>query len=103
MENIIQRIIDIDKRAQQKYIDAQQRREKVEAEVKEEIKKMDDKTRENGESKLADLRTSENELLLETQRTIAADLAEKKKKLEQIYLENHLNWEQDLFQKVLQK
>lgn len=103
MENIIQKIIDIDQRAQQKYIDAQQHRDEVEAEVKAETQRMDAETRKNSEIKLANLRLSENEQLEDIKKTIAADLAEKKSALEQIYQQNHLKWEQELFQKVLQE
>ena len=99
MENIIQKIIDIDQRAQQKYIDAQQHRD----EVKAETQRMDAETRKNSEIKLANLRLSENEQLEDIKKTIAADLAEKKSALEQIYQQNHLKWEQELFQKVLQE
>ncbi len=103
MENIIQKIIDIDQRAQQKYIDAQQHREDVEAEVEEEIRKMNAETQENGQAKLAKLLNSENEQLNEAHARITADLAQKKQRLDQIYQEKHLDWEQALFEQILQK
>lgn len=102
MENVIQQIIDIDQRAQQKYIDAEDYKKRAEQIVNEEKQRIDAQLLENSKEKLDALQKSQTEIFEEKRRQLLAGLEAQKKVLEQIYQDNHRKWEQDLFQKVLQ-
>lgn len=103
MENIIQQIIEIDKRAQQKYIDAAAYQKAAEEEVRVSIQKMENEMLLNSKSKLDAFRNSQNELLEEQTAALQSAMKEQKRMLEEIYQKNHEKWERDLFQKVLEK
>lgn len=103
MQTIIQQIIEIDKMAQQKYIDAEAYKQKNEQDTLEEIKKMDLETQKNSNDKLNRMRENQNVMLAEKIGVLSEKLAEQKKKLDRMYEQYHENWERDLFQKVLGK
>ena len=103
MQTIVQQIIEIDKMAQQKYIDAEAYKQKNEQDTLEEIKKMDLETQKNSNDKLNRMRENQNVMLAEKIGVLSEKLAEQKKKLDRMYEQHHENWERDLFQKVLGK
>ncbi|MDD6236506.1 MAG: hypothetical protein PUB00_03900 [Clostridiales bacterium] len=103
MQTIIQQIIEIDKMAQQKYIDAEAYQQKAEQDTLEEIKKMDIETQKNSNDKLNRMRENQNVMLAEKIGVLSEKLAEQKKRLDHMYEQHHEKWEHDLFQKVLKK
>lgn len=103
MDNIINEIINIDRRAQQKYIDADAYQKKAEEEIQGEIAKFDAATKQKCSAKLDAARAAQEVWYRERAKAIADGLEQKKKALEQIYNENHVKWETELFDKVLGK
>ena len=103
MQTIIQQIIEIDKMAQQKYIDAEAYKQKAEQDTLEEIKKMDLDTQKNSNDKLNRMRENQKVMLAEKIGVLSEKLAQQKKMLDHMYEQYHEKWERDLFQKVLNK
>lgn len=101
MDNIINEIIDIDRRAQQKYIDADAYRKKTEEEILSEISRLDADTSKKCTDKLNAVRAAQEALYNERMESLSASLNQQKSALKHLYEKNHANWEKELFDKVL--
>lgn len=101
MENIINRIIDIDRRAQQKYIDADGYRKQAEADIEQGNHQLDEQLAENSEEKLQAVKDTQQAIVRERAEALAQHLNEQKEALNRTYETNHAEWEKDLLQKIL--
>lgn len=103
MQTIIQQIIEIDKMAQQKYIDAEAYKQKAEQDTLKEIKKMDLDTQKNSNDKLNRMRENQNVMLAEKIGVLSKKLTQEKMALDRMYEQHHEKWEEELFRKVLDR
>ena len=101
MDNIINEIIDIDRRAQQKHIDADAYRKKTEEELQSEISRFDGDTSKNCTDKLNAVRAAQEAILQERMTALADSISRQKSGLRDIYEKNHVRWEKELFDRVL--
>lgn len=81
MDNIINEIIDIDRRAQQKYIDADAYRKKTEDEILSEISRLDADTSKKCTDKLNAVRAAQEALYNERMESLSASLNQQKSAL----------------------
>lgn len=101
MENIINRILEVDQEAEKRLIQAENKKKQMLADARMERQKLKEETLKKEQDKLG---RAENAESFEAQAKISRiqqEQEDKIRRLEEIYERNHENWEREMMEQIL--
>ncbi|MDL2233352.1 hypothetical protein LJC63_07205 [Ruminococcaceae bacterium OttesenSCG-928-L11] len=103
MNTVVNKLLDVDRRARQLLDDAKQYYDKTIEELDKEKEQIREKYAEKAAQHVADVRQTESAHVEDSVNRLGADTAEKISRLEQVYEESHQKWEDELFRRCVEK
>ena len=101
MENVINRILEIDKDACEKLESAEKQKKQIISDAKSEEVKIRQEYLKNADIKITQVDEQEKQIADQKISKIEEEREKDLSRLQSIYEENHISWEQDIFQRIV--
>ena len=101
MENVINRILEIDKEARDRLDEAEKQKKQIFVEAKLEEAKIKEDHIKRADARILEVDATEKKFADEEMEKLEKVKLEQISKLDAIYEQNHISWEQDIFQRIV--